>query len=151
MVEMLWHSRCHNAVTFMTYLKLKKVKEMKKTVQIFSMLLIALTVMVSCKKDTDPADRDFFVGTYKGTVSYRSGETTINSSDGKVTVSKVGETYNFYFGNGIPDITGVKFEKSGDNSYVSIGSGLTGISIDASTLKILVSKDGQTWTANCTR
>jgi hypothetical protein len=127
------------------------VKEMKKTVQIFSMLLIALTVMVSCKKDTDPADRDFFVGTYQGTVSYRSGETTINSTDGKVTVSKVGETYNFYFGSGIPDITGVKFEKTGDNSYVSIGSGLTGISIDASTLKILVSKDGQTWTANCTR
>ncbi len=124
---------------------------MKKTVQIFSMLLIAFTVMVSCKKDTDPADRDFFVGTYKGTVSYRSGETTINSTDGKVTVSKVGETYNFYFGNSIPDITGVKFEKTGDNSYVSIGSGLTGISIDASNLKILVSKDGQTWTANCTR
>eukprot|EP01012_Entosiphon_sulcatum_P002170 TRINITY_DN104279_c0_g1_i1.p1 TRINITY_DN104279_c0_g1~~TRINITY_DN104279_c0_g1_i1.p1 ORF type:complete len:125 (-),score=10.95 TRINITY_DN104279_c0_g1_i1:13-387(-) len=124
---------------------------MKKTVQILSMLLIALTVMVSCKKDTDPADRDFFVGTYKGTVSYRSGETTINSSDGKVTVSKIGETYNFYFGNNIPDITGVKFEKTGDNSYVSIGSGLTGISIDASNLKILVSKDGQTWTANCTR
>jgi len=124
---------------------------MKKTVQIFSMLLIALTVMVSCKKDTDPADRDFFVGTYKGSVSYRNGESTITSSDGKVTVSKVGETYNFYFGNNIPDITGVKFEKTGDNSYVSVGSGLTGISIDASTLKILVSKDGQTWTANCTR
>ena len=124
---------------------------MKKTVQIFSMLLIALTVMVSCKKDTDPADRDFFVGTYKGTVSYRNGETTINSSDGKVTVSKVGETYNFYFGNNIPDITGVKFEKTGDNSYVSVGSGLTGISIDASNLKVLVVKDGQTWTANCTR
>ncbi len=124
---------------------------MKKTVQIFSMLLIALTVMVSCKKDTDPADKDFFVGTYKGTVSYRNGQTTINSSDGKVTVSKVGETYNFYFGNNIPDITGVKFEKTGDNSYVSVGSGLTGISIDASNLKVLVVKDGQTWTANCTR
>lgn len=139
------------AVTFITLFKTKKVKEMKKTVQIFSMLLIALTVMVSCKKDTDPADKDFFVGTYKGTVSYRSGQTTINSSDGKVTVSKVGETYNFYFGNNIPDITGVKFEKTGDNSYVSVGSGLTGISIDASNLKILVVKDGQTWTANCTR
>ncbi|GGH13074.1 MULTISPECIES: hypothetical protein [Pedobacter] len=124
---------------------------MKKTVQILSMLLIALTVMVSCKKDTDPADRDFFVGTYKGSVSYRNGESTITSTDGKVTVSKVGETYNFYFGNNIPDITGVKFEKSGDNTYVSVGSGVTGITIDASTLKMLVSKDGQTWTANCTR
>lgn len=124
---------------------------MKKTIQIFSMLLIALTVMVSCKKDTDPADKDFFVGTYNGTVSYRNGETTINSSDGKVTVSKVGETYNFYFGSNIPDITGVKFEKRSDNSYVSVGSGLTGITIDASSLKMGVIKDGQTWTANCTR
>ncbi|QPH38123.1 hypothetical protein [Pedobacter endophyticus] len=124
---------------------------MKKTVQIFSMLLIALTVMVSCKKDTDPADRDFFVGTYKGTVSYRNGQTTINSSDGKVTVSKVGETYNFYFGNNIPDITGVKFEKSGDNTYVSVGSGLTGITIDEDDLNMLVTKDGQTWTADCDR
>ncbi|RZK18321.1 MAG: hypothetical protein EOO86_10515 [Pedobacter sp.] len=124
---------------------------MKKTVQIFSMLLIALTVMVSCKKDTDPADRDFFVGTYNGSVSYRNGNQTITSSDGRVTVSKVGETYNFYFGNNIPDITGIKFEKTGDNSYVSVGSGLTGISIDASTLKILFVRDGQTWTANATR
>lgn len=128
-----------------------KNNKMKKTVQIFSMLLIALTVMVSCKKDTDPADRDFFVGTYNGSVSYRNGEQTITSSDGRVTVSKIGETYNFYFGNNIPDITGIKFEKTGDNSYVSVGSGLTGISIDASTLKILFVRDGKTWTANATR
>lgn len=108
-------------------------------------------MMIACKKDTDPADKDFFVGTYKGSVSYNKDGNNITSSDGKVTVSKVGETYNFYFGNGIPDITGVKFEKSGDNSYVSIGSGVTGITINASTLKMLVSKDGATWTADCTR
>lgn len=107
--------------------------------------------MIACKKDKDPATTDFFVGTYKGSVSYIKDGKTIDSSDGKITVSKIGDTYNFYFGNGIPDITGVKFEKSGDNTYVSIGSGLTGIKIDASTLKMLVSKDGATWTANCTR
>ncbi len=107
--------------------------------------------MIACKKDKDPASTDLFVGTYKGSVSYTKDGNTITSSDGKVTVSKVGETYNFFFGNNIPDITGVKFEKSGDNSYVSIGNGLTGIKIDESTLKMLVSKDGATWTADCTR
>lgn len=117
----------------------------------FGMLLIALTVMVSCKKDTDPADRDFFVGTYNGKVSYINGETTTNSSDGKITVTKTGETYNFFFGNSIPDITGVKFEKRDDNTYVSIGSGLTGITVTASSLDLLVIKDGQTWTANANR
>ncbi|WP_443945181.1 hypothetical protein ACJVDH_20030 [Pedobacter sp. AW1-32] len=124
---------------------------MKKTIQMLSMFLIALTVMASCKKDTDPADTDFFVGTYNGTVSYTNGSNTINSSDGRVTVSKVGETYSFYFGNNIPDITGVKFAKDGDNNYVSIGTGLTGIRINESSLNLLVSKDGQTWTADCKR
>ncbi|WP_316838633.1 hypothetical protein [Pedobacter gandavensis] len=124
---------------------------MKKAIRIFSLLLIATTIMIACKKDKDPASTDLFVGTYKGDVSYSKDGGVITSSDGKITVSKVGETYNFFFGNNIPDITGVKFEKSGDNSYVSVGNGLTGIKIDASTLKMLVSKDGATWTANCTR
>ncbi|MCZ4243283.1 hypothetical protein [Pedobacter punctiformis] len=124
---------------------------MKKTVKILSLFLIVLTVMISCKKDTDPADKDFFVGTYKGSVSYNKSGQSITSSDGRVTVSKIGETYSFYFGNNIPDITGVKFEKSGDNNYVSVGSGLTGITINASSLKMLVNKDGATWTADCSR
>lgn len=124
---------------------------MKKAIQFFGILLIALTVFASCKKDTDPADRDFFVGTYTGTVSYKNDQTTIKSSDGKVTVSKIGDSYNFYFGSGIPDIKGVNFEKKGDNTYISIGSGVTGITIDASTLKMLVIKGNETWTADCTR
>ncbi len=124
---------------------------MKKTMRIFSLLLIATTVMIACKKDTDPADKDFFVGTYRGSISYQKDDNRITSSEGKVTVSKVGETYNFFFGNNIPDIKGVKFEKSSDNNYVSVGSGVTGISINASTLKVLVSNNGATWTADCTR
>lgn len=124
---------------------------MKKAIRIFSLLLIATTILIACKKDKDPAESDFFIGTYNGSVSYLKDGNLTKSSDGKITVSKVGETYNFYFGNSIPDITGVKFEKSGDNSYVSIGSGLTGIKIDASTLKMLVTRDGATWTADCTR
>ncbi|WP_316811638.1 hypothetical protein [Pedobacter heparinus] len=124
---------------------------MKRTFKIFSLLLIATTIIIACKKDKDPATTDFFVGTYKGSVSYNKDGSTITSSDGKVTVSKVGDTYNFFFGSNIPDIKGVKFEKSGDNTYVSVGSGLTGITIDAGTLKMLVVKDGATWTADCTR
>lgn len=124
---------------------------MKTIVKMFSLLLVVTTVMSACKKDKDPATTDFFVGTYKGSVSYSKGSENITSSDGKVTVSKVGETYNFFFGSNIPDITGVKFEKKGDNTYVSIGSGLTGITIDASSLNMLVIKDGATWTAKCTR
>jgi hypothetical protein len=124
---------------------------MKHTVKILGALLIGLVFITSCKKDTDPADRDFFIGTYNGTISYNDGTKDIKDEDGKVTVSKVGELYKFIFGSGIPDISGVKFEKQGDNSYTSVGDGVTGIKIDASTLKILVIRDGKTWTADCTR
>ena len=106
--------------------------------------------MVSCKKDTDPADRDFFVGTYRGTVTYSKGDTRITSTDGKVTVTKVDDTYSFFFGNNIPDITGVKFQEQG-NTYISVGTGVIGITIDASTLTIGVANSNGNWTANATR
>lgn len=124
---------------------------MKNTIKFLGLFLIAATMTISCKKDRDPATTDFFVGTYNGSVSYSKDNTNISSSDGKVTVTKVGDTYSFYFGNNIPDIKGVKFEKSGDNTYMSGGSGVSGITINASTLKMLVSKEGATWTADCKR
>lgn len=124
---------------------------MKNIVKILSLFLVVTTVMMSCKKDKDPATADFFVGTYKGSVSYNKDGTSITSQDGKVTVTKVDDTYSFFFGSGIPDVKGVKFEKQDDNTYVSIGDGLTGIKINASSLVMLVSNDGATWTANCDR
>ena len=119
--------------------------------------LIALTSVLmmglaSCSKDTDPADVDLFLGKYNGNVSYlKVGGESKSNTNGSVTVSKVGSTYNFVFSDGIPALTGVKFEKKDDNTYVSIGSGLTGITITKSKLTMLVAKDGATWTANCSR
>lgn len=121
----------------------------------FSFIALAAFVMIglaSCSKDTDPADVDVFVGTYKGKITYlKAGEELKSKDDGSVIVSKVGATYNFAFSDGIPDINGVKFEKKDDNTYVSIGSGLTGITITKSKLNMLVVKDGATWIANCSR
>ncbi len=127
---------------------------MKKMMK-FSLVALAAVLMigvVSCSKDTDPADVDLFVGTYKGSISYVKGvEEGKTNANGSVTVAKVGSTYNFSFSDGIPALTGVKFEKKDDNTYVSIGSGLTGITITAKKLTMLVVKDGATWTANCSR
>lgn len=128
---------------------------MTKKFKILGTLMVALLAIslftVSCSKDDDPADNDFFIGTYNGTIGYSSGDKNITDEDGKLTVVKAGNSYNFKFGSGIPDINNVKFKDNGDNTYVSIGDGVTGITIDASTLKMLVSNDEGTWTANCTR
>ncbi|MGI6074713.1 MAG: hypothetical protein ACOYEA_08770 [Fermentimonas sp.] len=120
-----------------------------------SLLALATFMMVglsACSDDTDPADVDVFVGNYKGKISYvKLGEETKSNENGTVNVSKVGDTYNFIFSDGIPSITGVKFEKKDDNTFISIGSGLTGITITENKLVMGVAKDGATWTANCTR
>ncbi len=125
---------------------------MTRKIKVLSALVIAsLMFVVSCSKDTDPAETDLFVGTYNGSISYSNGEETISDSDGRVTVTKVGDSYTFVFGSGIPDITGVRFQQSDDNTYVSVGEGLTGITISASSLNMLVINDDGTWTADCTR
>jgi len=124
----------------------------KSKISVLSTLVIAsLMVMVSCSKDDDPTNNDFFIGTYHGEISYSDGEETINDEDGRVTVTKVGDTYTFAFGTGIPNITGVQFEREGDNTYVSIGDGVTGITIDEDSLHMLVTNDEGTWTADCSR
>lgn len=127
---------------------------MKKTIRIIPLLLLTVFFAISlssCSSDTDPADTDFFLGKYKGSISYIEGDKSISTDEGSVTVSKIGDTYSFLFSDGIPDITGVKFSKKDGNTYVSIGTEFTGITITASNLHMLVSKDGKTWTANCSR
>lgn len=125
---------------------------MKNLMRIIGAMLIAMAIfVVGCSKDDDPADNDFFVGTYNGNITFNNGSETITDSDGRVTVVKVGDSYSFDFGSNIPNITGVKFQKKDDNTYVSIGDGITGITVTASTLKMLVSNSNGTWTADCTR
>jgi hypothetical protein len=127
---------------------------MKNGIKIFSALILVITMLiVSCSKDKSPSETDFFVGTYHGAISFTDGKDTVGDTNGRVTVVKVGNSYTFDFGSGIPNITNVKFEKSGDsdNTYVSVGEGVIGITIDASSLKALVTNDKGTWTANCSR
>lgn len=125
---------------------------MKNGIKLFSALILVITMLtVSCSKDKSPSETDFFVGTYHGAISFTDGKDTVGDTNGRVTVVKVGNSYTFDFGSGIPNITNVKFEKSGDNTYMSVGEGVTGITIDAGSLKALVTNDKGTWTANCSR
>ncbi|MGS0527654.1 hypothetical protein ACU8V7_23195 [Zobellia nedashkovskayae] len=72
---------------------------MKKTIKGLTVFLISTVLIMSCSKDNDPVDDNLFVGTYKGSVSYSetSGNTEISTDDGRVTLVKVGDTYNFDF------------------------------------------------------
>ncbi|TXF76213.1 hypothetical protein [Chryseobacterium sp.] len=129
---------------------------MKNVFKIFGMLLIVFSVISlnSCRSDDDPADNDFFAGTYRGNLSYIDGSTTVNTDNGSVFVTKIasGTKYNFTFSNGIPDLNGIEFQQQGDHTLVMVGSTATSfIRIDNSNLKIFYSMDGRTWTADCIR
>jgi len=130
---------------------------MKKAIKILGMLMLAffaVTSITACSDDDDPANNDFFAGTYKGSISYVDSDKNISTGNGSVFVTKIasGTKYNFAFSDGIPDLNGVEFQQQGDNTLVMVGSTATSyIRIDNNDLKILYIKDGRTWTANCTR
>jgi hypothetical protein len=130
---------------------------MKKAIRILGLFLLvffAVTSFSSCSDDDDPANNDFFAGTYRGSISYNDSDNDISTDNGSVFVTKIasGTKYNFAFSNGIPDLNGVEFNQEGDHTLVMVGSTATSyIRIDNNELKILYLKDGRTWTANCTR
>ena len=122
---------------------------MKNSIKFLSILLFVTAGVTSCSKDNDPVDDNLFVGTYKGSVGYseNDGNTDISTDDGRVTLVKVGDSYNFDFSDGIPSLKGIKMDK---NQNVLINSDGT-VKIDEGTLIIAYTKDGEIWTANCTR
>ena len=126
---------------------------MKKIIALASVICLSLVFFASCSKNDDPADNDLFVGTYKGSISYSNGEEKKSAENGSVTVVKTGNDYYFRFSDGIPDLKGVSFKKEGDNTLVNIDlkDGVKIIRINASSLNILYTTDGKTWTANAKR
>jgi len=105
---------------------------------------------ISCSKKDDPADNDIFVGTYKGRITYLDDKERKIVDNGAVTVVKAGNDYYFRFSDGIPDLKGVNFKKEGDNTLMNIDwkDGIKIIRINASSLNILYTEQGKTWTAN---
>ncbi|MBO6184055.1 MAG: hypothetical protein J6O88_05075 [Chryseobacterium sp.] len=129
------------------------MKNVFKILGVFILLFTALSLS-SCNNDDDPADNDFFAGTYKGSISYNDNDNNIATDNGEVFVTKIasGTKYNFRFSNGIPDLNGLEFQKQGDNTLVMVNSNaLVYVRIDNNELKMIYTADGKTWRANCTR
>ena len=128
---------------------------MKKLFTLVTLICISIVAFssISCSKNDDPADNDLFVGTYKGKISFLKGEEKKSFDNGSVTVVKTGNDYYFRFSDGIEDLKGVSFKKEGDNRLVNIDfqDGVKYIKIDASSLTMLYTTDGKTWTANAKR
>lgn len=125
---------------------------MKSMLSAIGILLLSAVLFVSCSKSTDPADVDIFAGTFKGKIGYIDADKNISQAAGSVFVTKVGTRYDFRFSDGIPDLTGVQFEKKDDNTMVSVGSSGTGlITINKDKLVIGFTRDNKAWSADCNR
>lgn len=116
-------------------------------------LVVVAVLSISCSKSDDPADNDFFIGKYKGKISYTVDGDTKSVDNGSVTVIKTGNNYYFSFSDGIPDLKGVKFKKQGDHTLVNVDfkDEVKAIHITASSLYIYYKQDVKKWTAKATR
>lgn len=126
---------------------------MKTLTKLLGLLMVATMVFTACSKDDDPADNDLFVGTYDGRISYSGNGTDISERDGSVTVVKTsGSNYNFVFSDNIPNLNNITM-RQGDNTHLIFGEDGTAayIRITASDLRIALTRDGETWTANASR
>lgn len=117
------------------------------------MAFLSITALVtSCKKSDSPAENDIFVGTYKGSISFKAEGNDKSAENGSVTVVKTGDSYYFRFSDGIEDLSGVKFKKESEKLInVDFQNGVQYIEVTASSLKMLYMKDGKTWKANAKR
>lgn len=120
---------------------------MKKFIKTSGILFFIAALIISCSKDNDPTDDNLFVGTYNGSVSYSDDDTDITTDDGRVTLVKVGDSYNFDFSDGIPSLKNIKMEKNQNILIDNTGT----IRIDEGNLIIAYSVDGEIWGADCTR
>lgn len=129
---------------------------MKTSIKFLSLLLVACTVFISCSTDDDPSDNDLFIGRYDGSISFTSsveGDTNVATTDGHVTVAKVGDTYTFSFSHSdIPTLGDIQMER-GDNTTLIISNDELGvIRITESSLNIAYAdSEGRAWTADGTR
>ncbi|WP_164112117.1 MULTISPECIES: hypothetical protein [Sphingobacterium] len=129
---------------------------MKTTFKILSLFFVTITLFTfsACSKDDDPADNDLFVGKYEGTVSFNStndSDTDVARTNGSVTVTKIGDKYAFNFSNGIPTLGNIIMEKGDNNTILFSDNGIGTITVTASDLDIIYTKDGKAWTADCKR
>src|SRR5690606_31459239 len=118
------------------------------------MLIFSVFALSSCSRDDDPSDNDNFAGTYRGTLTYDDGTTSITKENGSGFVTKSGSATkdNFRFSDGSPDINGIEIQKQGHNTVVMLRPAPTSyIRIDNKDLKIFYSNHGKTWTANANR
>lgn len=126
---------------------------MKNSLRILGLLGLFLFAF-SCGKNTNPVNKDLFVGTYEGSVGYSDNNDDIHSDNSAITVIKLGRKYNLQFKQaGIPTLSGIEFNKmeKGKSINVDFKEGVREIRIDAHNLYIDYSKDGEKWTAQAKR
>lgn len=93
------------------------------------------------------------VGKFTGDLSYTKPGTMpiANSGDGTATLTKTGDkTYSVSFSDGVPTITGLRFQSGTTGSYATVSSdgSTAGMTLSSNNLAVSVTKGSETWGFN---
>lgn len=115
-------------------------------------LVLSLVTVVSCKKSETPDGGTTGVsGSFIGRVQFQSSSLSVDRSNRLIRILPDGgsESYKIEFFTGVPNITGVRFTKVNDSTWISNDTAkLKDVRIQGNLLKIDYQLEGQSWTVN---
>ncbi|MDF2478226.1 MAG: hypothetical protein K0S24_3709 [Sphingobacterium sp.] len=111
---------------------------------------LCLIIIVSCKKNETPgADGSAGIsGSFIGRVQFQDNSLSVDRSNRLIRILPDGgnQSFKIEFFTGVPNITGVRFNKDNDSTWISNDTtGLKKVAIEGKSLKISYQLNGQRW------
>ena len=125
---------------------------MKKSIKLLVLFAVVSLAIASCKKNVSLPSS--VKTSYVGTLGYSSSSGTpiTNAVSGIATISGSKGHYTVSFSNGVPALSGLRFEKkNGSYATVSKNGSSTGIVVDGDMFIIGAYKDGESWSFTGTK
>jgi len=120
---------------------------MKLFIPLAALSLFIILITSCAKKDNTGGASAGAAGSFIGRVQYQDNSLNVDRDNRLIRVLRDGtDTYKIEFFTGIPNITGVRFDKTNDSTWTSTDTTLLkDVKIEGKLLKINYQSNSQSW------
>jgi hypothetical protein len=119
-----------------------------KSFKLLVALVLCFITVVSCKKNETPdtGASAGISGSFIGRVQFQDNSLSVDRSNRLIRILPDQGSYKIEFFTGVPNITGIRFNKDNDSTWVSNDTtGLKKVTIEGKSLKINYQLNSQRW------